>query len=293
MATFTASDVPDLAGQTAIVTGASSGVGLETSRVLAGAGARVVLAVRDQAKGEQAAGQISSTRISGTTEVRLLDLSRLASVRAFADAWTGPVDLLINNAGAAPPATLTRSEDGYELQFATNHLGHFALTNLLLGQVTGRVVTVGSLAARIGRLDLADLDWTERGYKPSAAYNASKLANLLFAAELQRRLDEAGSPVRSIAAHPGFVASGIYHDGGTITRLAVRLTAQSTSQGALPVLYGATADVPGGGFTGPAHVAHMRGAPELIDPPARARDRELAQRLWAVSEKLTGATWPL
>jgi NAD(P)-dependent dehydrogenase (short-subunit alcohol dehydrogenase family) len=286
--TFTASAVPDLTGKTVIVTGASSGVGLETSRALARAGARVVLAVRDIAKGREAA-----RHMTGVTEFRALDLSSLDSVRAFAAAWQGPVDLLVNNAGATPPTALTLSEDGFELQFATNHLGHFALTNLLLESVTGRVVTVASLAARAGRLDFGDLTWERRGYRPLRVYNATKLANLLFAAELQRRLTAAGSKVLSVAAHPGFVSSGIYRDSGALTRSFVRLTAQSASQGALPVLYAAVGDIAGGSFTGPASMGHMRGAPQLIKSPSAAQDTELAARLWTVSEELTGISWPL
>lgn len=288
MTTFTVSDIPDLTGKTVIVTGASSGVGLETSRALAGAGARVILAVRDIAKGREAA-----RRMTGVAEVRALDLSSLASVRAFAAAWQGPIDLLINNAGATPPPALTLSEDGFELQFATNHLGHFALTNLLIESVTGRVVTVASLAARAGRLDFGDLSWARRGYRPLRVYNATKLANLLFTAELQRRLTAAGATVRSVAAHPGFVSSGIYRDSGTVTRSFVRLAAQSSSQGALPVLYAAVGDVAGGGFTGPSRMGHMRGAPQLIKSPPAARDPELAARLWTLSEELTGVSWPL
>ncbi|GAA3297608.1 SDR family NAD(P)-dependent oxidoreductase [Dactylosporangium vinaceum] len=287
MADFTAGDLPDLHGRTAIVTGANSGVGLATARALALAGARVVLAVRSLDRGQAAA-----RTITGDTEVRRLDLADLASVRAFAAAWTGPVDLLINNAGISVPDR-RRTADGFELQFATNHLGPFALTNLLLEHVTDRIVTVSSQAERMGRLDLDDPNDERRPYRESAAYNRSKLANLLFTAELQRRLDAAGSPVRAVSAHPGLVQSAIYSESGAVLRLMVRLLGQSADEGALPVLYAAVADLPGDSFTGPSRWAHMRGAPELINRSATARDAGLAARLWTLSERLTGTHFPL
>ena len=182
MPPFTTDHIPDLSGQTVIITGANSGIGRAAAQALATAGARVVLAVRDQAKGEAAAANIP-----GTTEVRPLDLARLDSVRAFAADWQGDIDLLINNAGVMIPP-LSRTVDGFELQFGTNHLGHFALTNLLLPQVTGRVVTVSSDAHRGGAIDFDDLNWERKRYRPWRAYGQSKLANLLFTSELQRRL---------------------------------------------------------------------------------------------------------
>jgi NAD(P)-dependent dehydrogenase (short-subunit alcohol dehydrogenase family) len=287
MAEFTTADLPDLSGRTAIVTGANSGVGLATARALAGAGARVVLAVRDPDKGRAAA-----RTIPGDTEVRGLDLADLASVRAFAGAWLGPIDLLINNAGISVP-DLRRTADGFELQFGTNHLGPFALTNLLLPHVGGRVVTLSSQAERMGRLDLDDPQNDHHPYRESQAYNRSKLANLLFTAELQRRLDAAGSKVRALAAHPGLVRSAIYTESGAMIKLMVRLLGQSPEQGALPVLYAAVADLPGDSFTGPSRFAHMRGAPELINRSAPARDEQLAARLWSLSEELTGTRFPL
>jgi NAD(P)-dependent dehydrogenase (short-subunit alcohol dehydrogenase family) len=287
MADFSTADIPDLSGRTAIVTGANSGVGLATARALAGAGARVVLAVRDPDRGRAAA-----RTIPGDTEVRVLDLADLSSVRAFAGGGLGPIDLLINNAGLSVPEP-RRTADGFELQFGTNHLGPFALTNLLLAHVTGRVVTLSSQAERMGRLDLDDPNGERRPYRESAAYNRSKLANLLFTAELQRRLDAAGSPVRAVAAHPGLVRSGIYAESGAVTRLMVRALGQSPEQGALPVLYAAVADVPGDSFAGPRRFAHMRGAPELINRSAAARDEGLAARLWTLSEQLTGTRVPL
>jgi len=286
MPDFTAADLPDLGGRTAIVTGANSGVGLATARALARAGARVVLAVRNLDKGRAAAATIP-----GDTEVRRLDLADLSSVRAFAEAWPGPIDLLINNAGISVP-DLRRTADGFELQFGTNHLGPFALTNLLLEHVTGRVVTLASQAERMGRIDLDDLGNERHPYRESQAYNRSKLANLLFTAELQRRLDAAGSPVRAMSAHPGLVRSEIYAASGAATRLLVRTVGQSPEEGARPVLYAAVADLPGDSFTGPSRLVHMRGAPQLINRSATARDPELARRLWSASEQLTGVRFP-
>ena len=288
MTTFHGVDIPDLSGRTVIVTGASSGIGLATTRALGEAGARVVLAVRNVDKGQAAAAGMP-----GLTEVRALDLARLDSVRAFAAGWDGPLDLLINNAGVSGPS-LARTADGFEMTFGTNHLGHFALTNLLLAHVTGRVVTVASQAERLGRLDFGDLNWERRSYQPSRAYNDSKLANLLFTAELQRRLTAAGSGVLANAAHPGLVATAIYqHDGprrpaDRVWAVVNRLLAQDAEHGALPVLYAAVADIPGDSFAGPSHLAHMRGAPELIGRSAAAQDPDLARRLWDVSQQLTG-----
>ncbi|MET0695014.1 MAG: oxidoreductase [Propionibacteriaceae bacterium] len=288
MSTFSASSVPDLTGRTAIVTGANSGIGLAVSKILARRGAQVVLAVRDEAKGSRAAATIE-----GRTEVRKLDLASLASVRAFAADWTGPIDLLINNAGISVP-TLQRTADGFELQFGVNHLGPFALTNLLLPQITGRVVSLASQAERAGRLNLDDLNHERSPYKESRAYATSKLANILFTSELQRRLQAAGSTAIATAAHPGFVATNIYDEStAAATRLAVRLLAQSADEGALPVLFAATADIPGGSLTGPEHYLHMLGGAELIGRSKRARDPELAAQLWAASEQLTHVSFSL
>jgi NAD(P)-dependent dehydrogenase (short-subunit alcohol dehydrogenase family) len=287
MDTFATADIPDLSGKTAIITGANSGIGLATARALASAGAHVVLAVRSTEKGKAA-----SAAITGSTSVRGLDLANLESVRAFAAGWDGPIDLLINNAGVSGP-TLTRTADGFESKFGTNHLGHFALTNLLIEHLTGRVVSLASLAERFGRLDFDDLNWEHRPYKQSQAYSDSKLANLLFSAELQRRLTAAGSGVLAIAAHPGMVRTAIYHHDGPrrpidlLWGVALRVIAQDPEAGALPVLYAAVGDIPGDSFTGPSHMAHMRGAPQLLNRSATAADPELARRLWTASERLT------
>ena len=202
------SNIPDQTGRTAIVTGSNSGIGRAAAAALAAKGAHVVLAVRNLDKGRAAAAAMS-----GSTEVRELDLASLDSIRAFAAAWDGEIDLLINNAGIMIPP-LTRTADGFELQFGTNHLGHFALTNLLLEHVTGRVVTVSSGAHMWGQIDFDDLNWERRPYKAWRAYGQSKLANLLFCAELQRRLSAAGSTVLSNAAHPGYASTNLqFHSG--------------------------------------------------------------------------------
>lgn len=287
----TSVSLPDLTGRTAVVTGANSGLGLETARVLAGRGARVVLAVRDTAKGEGAAAEIP-----GETEVRRLDLADLASVRAFAAEWKGDLELLINNAGlmAVPES---RTADGFETQFGVNHLGHFALTNLLLEHVTGRVVTVSSGLHRLsGGIDF-DNPNLEGRYTPYRAYGQSKLANLLFTLELQRRLDEVGSPVLATAAHPGYAATNLQsrsenrlQDG--LLRIGNRIFAQSASGGALPTVYAATQDVPGAFFAGPTGL-FVNGAPGPSGRSGAALDTEAARRLWDLSEEMTGTSFPL
>jgi NAD(P)-dependent dehydrogenase (short-subunit alcohol dehydrogenase family) len=278
--------VPDMAGKTVIITGANSGIGLATAKTLAERGARVVLAVRNVTKGEQAADAIH-----GVTEVRKLDLASLDSVRTFVTAWDGPIDLLINNAGITAHS-LSRTADGFELQFGTNHLGPFALTNLLLPNIVGRVVTLGSQVERMGRINFDDLNWERTPYNEFRSYANSKLANLLFTKELQRRLGAAGSGVIATVAHPGLVSTNIYAQATGLTRLMVRL-AQSAEMGSLPVLYAAVADIPGNSFVGPKDFFHMRGAPELIKSTKAAQNEELAKRLWIVSEQLTGVQFAL
>jgi NAD(P)-dependent dehydrogenase (short-subunit alcohol dehydrogenase family) len=284
--------MPDQTGRIAIVTGANSGIGRAAAGALAAAGARVVLAVRDEEKGRAAAAAMR-----GTTEVRRLDLAGLASIREFVAGWEGDVDLLVNNAGVmAPP--LTRTADGFELQFGTNHLGHFALTNLLLPHVTGRVVTVSSTGHRWGGIDFTDLNWERKPYRRWRAYGQSKLANLLFTAELSRRLAAAGSPVLATAAHPGYASTNLqFHSGSRVTdvvsRVGNRIFAQDEHGGALPTLYAATADVPGNSYAGPGGFMEQRGAPKLVGRSAAAADEEVARRLWEVSEELTGVRFPL
>jgi len=276
-----------MTGRTVIVTGATSGIGLATARALGGAGARVVLAVRNAEKG-------SSVRhsIPGDTTVRHLDLSDLASVRRFAAEWDDPIDVLINNAGVSVPS-LARTKDGFEMQFGTNHLGPFALTNLLLPRITGRVVSLSSQAERMGRLDLDDLNWERTAYSESRAYASSKLANILFIAELQRRLVASGSSVTAAAAHPGLVATNMTGQATGISQLVTRLFAQSPEDGALPVLLAATGDLPGDSFTGPERLMHMRGGAELIGRSKQAQNPALAAGLWDASERMTGVRFSL
>jgi NAD(P)-dependent dehydrogenase (short-subunit alcohol dehydrogenase family) len=292
VAGFSVVDVPDLGGRTVIVTGANSGIGRAAATALAGAGARVVLAVRSVDRGERAAAAMP-----GDTEVRPLDLASLASVRQFAEDWEGEIHLLVNNAGVMVPP-LTRTVEGFELQFGTNHLGHFALTNLLLGCVSGRVVTLSSAAHRIGRIDFDDLNWVSRRYRRWPAYGQSKLANLLFTSELQRRLAAAGSEVLATAAHPGYAATNLQsHSGnrvwGALGQVGNRIFAQSAEQGALPTLFAAVADIPGDSYAGPGGFHESRGAPQLVRRSARAQDMAVAKRLWEASEQLTGTTCPL
>lgn len=283
-------DVPRQDGRRYVVTGASSGLGLETARILAHRGAQVVLAVRNLDKGAAAA-----ERISGDVVVRRLDVSDLGSVRAFAEA-TDRVDVLVNNAGilGVPFGT---SVDGFELHFATNHLGHFALTNLLLPRITDRVVVVGSQSHRSGELDLEDLDWKRRGYRGYAAYGASKLANLLFLAELQRRLTAAGSTLRATGAHPGSTATGITGSTGNALKTWVgsfghQLVGMPAWRGALTTVYAATMDIPGNTYIGPDGLREMSGWPVSVGRSRAASDPQLARGLWTRSEELSGTAFP-
>ena len=285
--------IPDLSGRTAVVTGANSGIGFAAAAELARAGAHVVFAVRDLERGRAAAA-----KVSGSTEVRRLDLADLASVREFAEGWDGPLDLLVNNAGVMMlPERRTR--DGFEMQFGTNHLGHFALTNLLLPHITDRVVTVSSGAHRMGdgiiHFENLNLDGI---YSPQRAYSQSKLANLLFTLELQRRLTESGSRVRSLAAHPGWAATNLQsHTANPVSRILMavgnKVVAQDDKGGALPTLFAATQDLPGASFAGPSGMGEMRGAPALVGRSTAASDVEAAERLWEASEGLTGVVFPV
>ncbi|MFC8387169.1 MULTISPECIES: oxidoreductase [unclassified Streptomyces] len=290
--TWNASRLPDLTGRTVVVTGANSGLGLVTADALARAGAHVVFAVRDLERGHAAAATVP-----GSTEVRRLDLADLSSVREFAAAWSEPLHTLINNAGVMM-LPRQRTEDGFERQFGTNHLGHFALTNLLLPHITHRVVTVSSNAHRWGgaTIEFDDLDLTG-SYTPRRAYAQSKLANLLFTLELQRVLAEAGSPVRALAAHPGFAATNLVGHMGGVARLLVglghRVVGQDDRAGALPTLYAAVEDIPGASYVGPDGPREMRGAPTLVGRSPAASDPDVARRLWEVSEELTAVRFPL
>jgi NAD(P)-dependent dehydrogenase (short-subunit alcohol dehydrogenase family) len=289
---WTTADLTDQHGRTFIITGANSGIGKQAALALAGAGARVVLAVRDEAKGRRAAAEIG-----GATEVRMLDLASLDSVRAFADDWSGSIDVLINNAGvmAIPHA---KTADGFEMQIGTNHLGHFALTNLLLPAITDRVVTVSSGMHRRGVIDFDDLTWDRRPYDAWTAYRQSKLANLLFTLELARRLQADKSDVRATAAHPGYASTNLQgRTGNQVTDFAMsignRIVAQSDAAGALPTLFAATQDLPSDSYVGPDKMAEGRGHPTLVGRSAAASNVDDAKRLWSLSEELTGVRYPV
>jgi NAD(P)-dependent dehydrogenase (short-subunit alcohol dehydrogenase family) len=287
--------VPPQHGRRFVVTGASGGIGLETARRLVSAGAHVILAVRNMEKGEGVAAPLRAS-LQGSVEVRHLDVSDLASVREFA-ADVGDVDVLVNNAGVmAVPHSLTG--DGLELQMATNHLGHFALANLMLPRLGDRVVVVSSQTHRSGDLDLRDLGWEHRPYRPMAAYGATKLANLLFMAELQRRLTAAGSTLRATGAHPGSTATHITGSTGNAVYTAVgelghALTGMPPWRGALCTLYAATMDLPGNSYVGPHRFRELNGWPTLVGRSRDASDPDLARQLWVESEKLTGMRFPL
>ena len=287
---WTTKDLPDQTGRTFVITGANSGIGLGAAQALAAANARVVLAVRNVSKGEAAAEQIA-----GETEVRPLDLADLASVRAFAQAFETDIDVLINNAGVMNvPHALTA--DGFEMQIGTNHLGHFALTNLLLPRIKERVVVVASGAHRYGKIRLDDLN-SERGYHRHRAYGQAKLANLLFMSELQRRLIASGSDVKVTGAHPGWAATNLQTRSGNafedrIMSIGNRLFAQDQAMGALPTLYAATMDLPGDAYIGPGGRFEMRGYPAPAGRSGAATDTETAGELWERSERLTGVSFP-
>ncbi len=306
MAKWTAADMPDQIGRVAIVTGANSGIGLVAARELARAGASVVLACRNPDKAASAEAEIRRAVPDARLELIALDLASLASVERFSErvgADYDRLDVLANNAGVmATPKHVT--EDGFELQFGTNHLGHFALTGRLLDMLLGthgsRVVNVASGAHRIGRINFDDLQG-ERRYRKWGAYGQSKLANLLFTFELQRRLAATGSDTLSVAAHPGYTATKLQSTDSRLTgsiidavggRIGNALIAQNADKGALPTLYAATAPgVPPGAYVGPDGIAEARGHPKLVGTASAARDEEVARRLWEVSEELTGVSF--
>jgi NAD(P)-dependent dehydrogenase (short-subunit alcohol dehydrogenase family) len=305
MSKWTTEQIPDQSGRSAIVTGANSGLGLATARELARHGASVVLACRNTAKGEQALHEIERVASAeASIELASLDLASLASVRAFATDFSSAhdhLDLLINNAGVmAPPRRET--EDGFELQFGTNVLGHFALTGLLIGFMHGRedarVVTVSSNAHKMGKINFADLQ-SERRYMRWSAYAQSKLGDLMFALELDRRLRAAGSQIKSLAAHPGYAATNLQTAAPPLLDRAVMivtnlLVAQSAEMGALPILFAATEPgLEGGVYTGPDGPGEFRGRPRVVKTSRSARDEDVAARLWDVCEQLTGVTFEL
>lgn len=309
---WTAKDVPNQRGKTAYITGANSGIGFHAALELARAGSSVILGCRDQAKADAARRQILATVPGASVETALLDLASLASVRSAAAAFleTGrQLDLLINNAGvmALPKRRTTR--DGFELQLGTNHLGHFALTGLLLpsllrsgqGGTSSRVVTVSSIAHRGATMDFSNLQWEQR-YRPWPAYRRSKLANLLFGFELQRRLERAKAPAMSVVVHPGVSNTNLFiagpgQAGGLMAAVIppfIALIAQSEAQGALPTLYAATSSsVAGGRFYGADGFREMRGYPVEVRAESQAYDEKMADRLWQISEGLTDVRYSL
>ena len=294
---WNARDIPDQTGRVAVITGANTGLGYETATELAGSGAHVVLAVRNLDKGKAAADLISRRFPGAAVGVQELDLTSLESVHDAAaelKAKHDGIDLLINNAGVmmTPKAT---TKDGFELQFGTNHLGHFALTGLLLQRLVAapgsRVVTVSSIGHKLGRLHFDDLQ-SERRYSRAGAYSQSKLANLLFTYELQRKL--AGRKTIAVAAHPGGSASELTRHQPGWLQAAFRPLEQDTDMGALPTLRAATdPSVRGGEYLGPGGFLQMRGYPKVVDATDRAHDVAAQKRLWAISESLTGVTFSI
>jgi NAD(P)-dependent dehydrogenase (short-subunit alcohol dehydrogenase family) len=300
MAKWTTADIPEQTGRVAVITGANTGLGYETAAALAAKGAHVVLAVRDLDKGKTAANLITQHDPGASVGLQELDLTSLDSIRAAAEQLRSDhdhIDLLINNAGVmfTPKST---TKDGFELQFGTNHLGHFAITGLLLDRVLAvpgsRVVTVSSIGHRAGRLRFDDLQW-KRGYSRTGAYGRSKLANLLFTYEMQRRLT--GTNTIAVAAHPGASRTELVRHTPPSLRVVTgpfELISQDAAMGALPTLRAATdPGVLGGQYFGPGGFAEQRGYPKVVASNARSHDVELQQRLWAVSEELTGVRCPV
>lgn len=293
MSAWTLADLPDQTGRVFVVTGATSGIGLVTARKLAEHGAYVVLACRDVEK-----GRAVRATMAPNTEVRRVDLADLDSVRAFADEladWR--IETLINNAGVFTD-TLQRTAQGHELHFGTNVLGHFLLTQLLLrsGNLTDRVVWLSSTAHRMNALDLDDLDWRRRRFVSWRAYAASKLADLVLAYEQQRRFSGSGSPLRSVAAHPGFSATDLFAHASTplLAQMVgligrVPLISQDAERGSASTLFAATVpDLAGGTYVGPSGPQEMQGPPRPVGSSARSHDRDLGRSLWAACEELTG-----
>jgi NAD(P)-dependent dehydrogenase (short-subunit alcohol dehydrogenase family) len=297
-ATWTSDDVPGQQDRVAVVTGANTGLGFETAQTLAVRGASVVLAVRNLEKGKEAAARIAAAAPGANVTVQELDLTSLDSVRAAASELRAAhprIDLLICNAGVMYPPKQT-TDDGFELQFGTNHLGHFALTGLLLERMLpvpgSRVVTVSSVGHRIrARINFDDLQW-ERSYSRTGAYGQSKLANLMFTYELQRRLSGAGTTI-AVAAHPGFAATDLMRHS-PVAAVVAPLFSQNAAMGALPVLRAATdPGVLGGQYYGPSGFLGTRGYPELAASSRQSHDEAVQRRLWTVSEDLTGVTFPV
>jgi NAD(P)-dependent dehydrogenase (short-subunit alcohol dehydrogenase family) len=301
MSKWTPREIPPQQGRLAMITGANSGIGYQAARYLARAGATVILACRNADKGEAARAKIAAANPAANVQVRILDVADLDSVRRFAAEFLSegrPLDLLINNAGVmALPARRTTPQ-GFEMQFGTNHLGHFALTGLLLpallGQAGSRVVTVASIAHKGGTLHFDDLN-AERSYDPRGAYQQSKLANVVFGLEFDRRLRTRDAKTTSVIAHPGVAVTNIVSNGmgktlqGRIVNAVIPLLAQSDDRGSWPLLYAATSPAArGGGYYGPDGIAEVRGTPVEVKPRPHAMDPAAGERLWEASEALTG-----
>ena len=290
---WSAEQLSEQTGRVAIVTGSNSGIGFETARVLAEKGATVVMACRNLEKANPKADEIRAAHPEADIEVMQLDLSNLDSVREFAEAFRAKharLDLLINNAGIMVPP-YGKTAQGFETQFGVNHLGHFALTGALLDLLTetpgSRIVTVSSMAHQMGKIQFSDLNW-EKGYKAQQAYGQSKLANLLFTYELQRRLAAAGKDTLAVAAHPGWTETNLQEHARSI-KFMNRFLAQGPLMGALPTLYAATeSDVQGADYYGPSGLLEMNGPPKKVKSNKRSHDQKVAARLWDVSEELTG-----
>ncbi len=296
---WTTTDIEDQTGRVAIVTGANSGIGFEAAKALALKGATVVVASRSKPRGDQAVASILEAAPNAAVELKLLDLANLGSVRDFVAAFVDRfdrLDLLLNNAGVMMPRRREETADGFELQFGTNHLGHFALTvqllELLVATGGSRVVNVSSSAQNLGKLDLDDLQWKERPFKRMASYGASKIANMLFTLELQRRLEEAGASSIAAACHPGWTRTNLQKTS-PLFRWLNPLFAMKPWQGALPTLYAAvSSDVVGGGYYGPNGFGTIRGYPAPNKPAAASTDAASAKRLWELSEQLVGLSAP-
>jgi NAD(P)-dependent dehydrogenase (short-subunit alcohol dehydrogenase family) len=304
MSKWTPQQMPSQQERLAIVTGANSGIGYQTARYLARAGATVILACRSAAKGEAARARIVAENAAAKIEVRALDVADLDSVRRFAAEFLSegkPLDLLINNAGVMAIPERRTTPQGFEMQFGTNHLGHFALTGLLLPallrQPKSRVVTVASIAHKGGKLNFDDLNG-ERGYDPRGAYQQSKLANLVFGLEFDRRLRAHSANTTSVIAHPGVAVTNIISNGmgtgmkGRVVGALLPLVAQSDDRGSWPLVYAATSsEVHGGGYYGPDGIAEIKGMPVEVKPKPQALDPAAGKRLWDVSETLTGVRY--
>ena len=289
-------NISDQKGKVVIVTGSSSGLGYETAKVLANKNATVIVAVRNEAKGNAAVESIKVENPNTDIQVMLLDLSNLESIHKFAENFKkkfNKLDLLINNAGVMNPP-YTKTKDGFELQFGTNHLGHFALTGLLIDLIkktrSSRIVNVSSTAHKIGKLNFEDLNWETRPYKKMRSYGDSKLANLYFSKELQRRLDTESSGVIVASAHPG--ASSTPLTRHSLFFRILSLIVQSSEMGALPTLYAAVGpDIQGNDYIGPGGFQETRGYPKKVEPAEHVKDDDVAAKLWDVSEKMTGVSY--